>query len=113
MKNTILKTLLASIALLLLASLFVTCGSRDDRDRVRADFGEPDDIITQGQDPFWRETWLYNSRGVAFEFRRTSGCGTVREVYLYQQYAFTPVPDDSLSAKMLPLPQTSSNPLTP
>lgn len=113
MKNTILKTGLALIALLLLASLFVTCGSRDDRDRIRSDFGEPDDIITQGQDPFWRETWIYSSRGVAFEFHRTSGCGTVREVFLYQQYAFVPVPDDSTKAKMLPLPQQSSNPIAP
>ncbi len=91
MKKNVLSVVAASFILLFL----ITCGTRDDRDKIRADFGDPDRIITQGIDPFWRETWFYDSLGVAFEFRRTSGCGSLRDVYLYQQYRYVPSPSDT------------------
>ena len=89
----------------------ITCGSRDDRDKIRADYGEPDRIITQGIDPFWRETWFYDSAGIGFEFRRTSGCGSFRDVFLFQQFSYRPVPSDS--TKTLRMPVKGDNPLAP
>lgn len=107
------NALFLSFALLFVGLLTITCGTRDDRDKIRADFGEPDRIVTQGIDPFWRETWFYDSIGVAFEFRRTSGCGSFRDVYLFQQYAYVPVPSDSTGNRQhLPL-VPSRNPVIP
>ena len=57
----------------LLAIGLMTCGKTDARDDVRNQFGEPTDILTQGADPFWRETWFYCDIGLEFQFRRTSG----------------------------------------
>ncbi|RMD95034.1 MAG: hypothetical protein D6814_13825 [Calditrichaeota bacterium] len=100
-----------AIALAVLSIFMITCGSRDDRDRIRSDFGEPDRIVTQGIDPFWRETWFYDSTGVGFEFRRTSGCGSLRDVFLFQQFSFNPAPKDS--TKSLQMPLQGDNPLGP
>jgi hypothetical protein len=76
----------AVLASLLLGVALLSCSSRDDRNDIRAQYGDPDGIRRTGVDPFWSETWLYNRRGIAFEFRRTAGCGSAREVYLYGSY---------------------------
>ncbi len=104
-----------ALALLLLTLLAVTCGNRDDRDRVRSDFGEPDRIEARGIDPFWREIWFYDQLGLGFEFRRTSGCGSFRDVYLFQQFAYQPVPGDSsgVGKRKLVIPPRTDNPISP
>jgi hypothetical protein len=73
-------------AALLLGVLALSCGTRDDRNDIRAQYGDPDVIRRTPVDPFWSETWIYNQQGVVFEFRRTSGCGSARDVYLYVTY---------------------------
>lgn len=105
-------------AVLCLLSLLLSCGKRDDRNDIRAQRGEPDEIQTLGSDPFWRELWYYNSAGVGYEFRRTGACGSSREVYLYQIFTFAPI-DDSTStalpgAEIIPsLPKPRDFPLSP
>lgn len=113
MRVSLFNTVATLAAATILSLFVVTCGNRDDRDRIRGDFGEPDQVIAQGIDPFWSETWFYNSAGLAFEFHRTSGCGSLRDVFLYRQYGFVPVPPDSSQPKMLPLPLDKNNPITP
>jgi hypothetical protein len=88
-----MKYALAVFAAILLGIIVLSCGSRDERNDIRAQFGEPDAIRRTGVDPFWSETWFYNPSdttgpGLAFEFRRTSGCGSNRDVYLYASYPF-------------------------
>lgn len=74
------------LAILLLGVTLFSCGTRDDRNDIRGQYGEPDSIRRTTVDPFWSEIWIYNQSGVAFEFHRTSGCGTKRDVYLYATY---------------------------
>ena len=64
----------------------LSCGTRDDRNDIRGQYGEPDSIRRTTVDPFWTETWVYAQQSVAFEFRRTAGCGSKRDVYLYATY---------------------------
>jgi hypothetical protein len=112
------KTVLYFLAAFLLVSYTVSCGGRDDRDEIRANNGDPDEITTLGRDQFWRETWFYfgainDSVGVAYEFRRSSGCGVVEDVYLFNRYFVQSTPSDSTSAKII-LPATKRrNPLSP
>ena len=80
------KTLV--FGLLLWSTVLVTCGRVDERDRFENEFGEPDSVSTLGADPFWRETWFYFSATRAYEFRRTSGCGSPGDIYLYRSYPF-------------------------
>ena len=70
--------------------LLLACSNRDDRNGIRGNYGEPDAIQTQGKDIFWRELWFYDAAGAGFEFRRTTGCGSNQEVYLYSTFAFIP-----------------------
>jgi len=81
-----MRTVSKAAAVILLGILILSCGTRDDRNDIRAQFGEPDAIRRTTVDPFWSETWLYTEQGVAFEFQRTSGCGSARDVYLYATY---------------------------
>lgn len=107
-----LSTLLAFAVL----GIFVlSCGTRDDRNDIRGQYGEPDSIRRTTVDPFWTETWVYSQQQVAYEFRRTAGCGSKRDVYLYATYPFignaatqppgTPLPDSlkSFDRPSLPL----------
>lgn len=103
MKSQKLKRLPFYLTILLSALLYMTCGTQDDRDRIRAQMGEPDSIITRGADPFWRETWYYDQAGVAYEFRRTAGCGGSGDVYLNFQYFYAPQPDSLVVPTELPL----------
>ncbi len=96
-----MKYVWAVLASVLLAMALLSCGTRDDRNDIRAQYGDPDGIRRTGVDPFWSETWLYNRRGLAFEFRRTAGCGSARDVYLYVSYL---IPVDTTGAR---LPQTN------
>ena len=81
-----MKYVLIILAVLLTISLLISCGTRDDRNDIRAQYGEPSALRRTGVDPFWSETWFYGRQGLAFEFRRTSGCGSKRDVYLYATY---------------------------
>lgn len=81
-----MRYLLIVLAMVFAVSLLLSCGRRDDRNDIRAQYGEPNAIRRTGVDPFWSETWFYSRAGIAFEFRRTSGCGTPRDVYLYVSY---------------------------
>jgi len=76
----------ALVAVILLGIFLLSCGTRDDRNDIRGQYGEPDSIRRTTVDPFWTETWIYNQQSVAFEFRRTAGCGSKRDVYLYATY---------------------------
>ncbi len=98
-KNQITSILLRIAAPLFLLLFLLSCGKRDDRSDVRAQRGEPDEIQTVGKDPFWYEQWFYNEAGVGYEFRRTSGCGSVQDVYLYIVFPYTP-PDDSTTTSL-------------
>jgi len=101
------------LAVAFLGVVLLSCGTRDDRNEIRAQYGEPESIRRTTVDPFWTETWLYNTQGVAFEFRRTSGCGTKRDVYLNVTYPLganaaahlpkTTAPRDSLENFSRPL----------
>ncbi len=102
-----------TLALLFLALFTITCSSRDDREKIRAEYGEPDRIISRGIDPYWQEIWFYDRFGVGFEFRRTAGCGSFRDVYLFQQFGYQPSPGDSTFTRQLPLPQRGDNPVSP
>ncbi|MDZ7291464.1 MAG: hypothetical protein ONB44_23645 [candidate division KSB1 bacterium] len=81
-----MKYALVIFALILSGHLLISCGTRDDRNDIRAQYGEPDAVQRSGFDPYWSEIWFYRQIGVAFEFRRTSGCGSTRDVYLYFSY---------------------------
>ena len=87
---------IAALACLLLVLL--SCGTRDDRNDIRAQRGDPNEIQTLGSDPFWRELWFYNQAGTGYEFRRTAACGSSREVYLYQIFSFVPIADSTATA---------------
>jgi len=76
----------AILTIWLLGSALLSCGTRDDRNDIRGQYGEPNSIRRTTVDPFWTETWIYNENGLAFEFRRTAGCGSQRDVYLYSTY---------------------------
>jgi hypothetical protein len=90
-----MKYVLIIGAALLTISLLISCGTRDDRNDIRAQYGDPNTIRRTGVDPFWSETWFYSRQGVAFEFHRTSGCGSARDVYLYVSY---PISIDTTAA---------------
>jgi hypothetical protein len=87
-----MKYVLAVLAVIIPSLLLLSCGNRDDRDQIRAQYGEPDFVRQTTVDPYWSETWFYNSIRTAFEFRRTSGCGSNRDVYLNYRYSFAPNP---------------------
>ena len=76
------------IALLLWSSLLITCGSRDDRDYYRGEIGDPDSSWTQGKEFAWKELWYYHSAHLLYEFRKTQGCGSSGDVYLYGTYNY-------------------------
>lgn len=115
------KTVFFFAAALLLTSYLFSCGGRDDRDELRANNGDPDEILTLGRDEFWRETWFYYSSitingepaGLAYEFRKSSGCGVIEDVYLYSQYPVAnPDSAGTLTKTILPPTQTR-NPIAP
>jgi hypothetical protein len=93
----------------------LSCGKRDDRNDVRAQNGEPDEIQTVGSDPFWRETWYYDAIGVGYEFRRTSGCGSIQDIYLNYTFTYPPVDDSTSTAvsRQGPLPVPSRSGYSP
>lgn len=96
----------------------MSCSGRDDRDDLRTRNGDPDDIVTLGQEQFWRETWFYfavinDSVGVAYEFRKSSGCGVIEDVYLFDQYFVGTSPSDSTASKFILPKTTRRNPLAP
>jgi hypothetical protein len=103
------------LASLLLGMLLLSCGTRDDRGDIRGQYGEPDTIRRTTVDPFWSETWIYNQQGVAFEFHRTSGCGSQRDVYLYATYPVSgKTTEDSSQGSATPDSfRTSTQPLMP
>lgn len=87
MLTKIKKFVLVALASLLMASMLVTCGSRDDRDDVRAELGEPDIREQLGRDQFWREIWVYcGDPGLGIEFRRSAGCGPVQDIFIFRQF---------------------------
>lgn len=90
-----MKYVFIILAALLAFSLLISCGTRDDRDDIRAQYGDPNFVRRTGADPFWSETWFYSRQGVAFEFRRSSGCGSARDVYLNFSYQ---IPIDTTAA---------------
>jgi len=107
-----------AVASLCLLLFLLSCGNRDDRDDIRNQRGEPDEIQTLGSDPFWRELWFYNRDGIGYEFRRTASCGSNREVYLFQSFNFVPLPDSTSASRpqglKLPLaPESPTLPLSP
>lgn len=73
---------------LLLAAVAIGCGgSKDDRDEVRARYGEPDDTILNEGPVTDTEVWYYSdfdSSGVAwcFQFQRNrNSCGSSDNFY--------------------------------
>ncbi|MDZ7344122.1 MAG: hypothetical protein ONA90_06370 [candidate division KSB1 bacterium] len=94
----------------LLGLVVFSCGSRDDRSEIRGRYGDPNTIQRTGVDPFWSETWFYNSLGLAFEFRRNAACGSFEDVYLFATYDFIPPPSDTTGAK---LPALDKNTVAP
>jgi hypothetical protein len=112
------RAFLSLLGAFMLVSYIVSCSGRDDRDEIRARNGDPDEIRTLGRDQFWRETWFYfavinDSVGVAYEFRRSAGCGVVEDVYLFNRYFVGTSPSDSTASKIM-LPKTSRrNPFAP
>lgn len=83
-------------------SLMLSCGKRDDRDDIRAQYGEPDEVQVRGRDIAYSEVWFYYSFGQGFEFRRTAGCGSYQDTYLYAPFYFTPVSDTGAVALQTP-----------
>jgi len=104
----IVSLLARTAAVMFLFFFLLSCGKRDDRDEIRAQNGEPDEIQTIGKDPFWRELWYYNDQGFGYEFRRTSGCGTIQDTYVYYTFNFTPIPDSTSAPVSRPSPSTPS-----
>lgn len=89
------------LALFIFSIFIVTCSKQDDREKVRAEFGEPDRIDSQGKEQFWRELWFYDNAGTGFEFRQTAGCGSFNTVYLNQQFFFNPDTSDSSGSRLI------------
>jgi hypothetical protein len=117
-KNLTTALFLRIAALLCLLLFLLSCGKRDDRNDVRGQRGEPDEIQTIGSDPFWRELWFYNDAGIGYDFRRTSGCGSLQDVYLYATFVFPPVVDSTSTVIPRPLQpsdtyRSGSSPLSP
>lgn len=84
-------------AAVLILVLFA-CSNRDDRNEIRSRYGEPDLKQAQGKEIYSRELWYYNTEGVGYEFRRTAGCGSHYDTYLYASFYFQP---DSSGAQSL------------
>jgi len=110
-----MRSLSIIFAVLFLGVFLFSCGTRDDRNDIRAQYGEPDSIRRTTVDPFWSETWIYSQQGVAYEFRRTAGCGSARDVYLYVTYpVIGGLSNDSAQSKTKPDSLASFNqPLLP
>lgn len=104
------KFILVALASLLMASLLVTCSSRDDRDEVRAELGEPDIREQLGRDQFWREIWIYCSINRGIEFRRSASCGPVQDVFIFRQF---PVICDSTTDSSAVFTPKSLDPFSP
>lgn len=83
-------------------SLMLSCSKRDDRNDVRSQYGEPEEIQILGRDIAYREVWYYYRFGQGFEFRRTAGCGSYQDTYLYAPFYFTPVSDTGAVALQVP-----------
>lgn len=81
---------LAFFCTAVLIMLMFACSNRDDRNDIRARYGEPDFKQSLGKEIFWRELWYYNASGVGYEFRRNAGCGSYHDTYLYGSFYFTP-----------------------
>lgn len=105
-----MKYIWITCAAALLGLFILSCGSRDDRDDIRARYGDPDAIQRSGAGPYWSETWLYNSLGTAFEFRRNAGCGSLEDVYLNATYGFIPLPSDTTGANLPALDKNAAAP---
>lgn len=78
----------SGLLVLLLSSVAVGCGgSKDDRDEVRARYGEPDDLISNEGPVTDTEVWYYSdfdSSGVAWciQFQRSrNSCGSSGTFY--------------------------------
>ena len=75
-------------ATVLLLTGLIACGdSVDDREWIRHQRGEPDDMLEGGGGPYWYEVWYYEEDGRYYEFRRSAPkCGGGRDYYLYRTY---------------------------
>jgi hypothetical protein len=51
-----MKYVLTISAIVLAWGSLISCGTRDDRNDIRAQYGEPQAIRRTGVDPFWSET---------------------------------------------------------
>lgn len=90
MENLVRKFPVCCGAAAVMIILMLSCSKRDDRNDIRARYGEPDVKQAMGKEIFWSERWFYNASGVGYEFRRNAGCGSYHDVYLYGSFYFTP-----------------------
>jgi hypothetical protein len=76
----------------LLAVLLFGCGSDvDDREQIRAAYGEPDEMLQGGGGPYWFEVWYYDEKGLGYEFRRSAPkCGGGYYFYLSGTFRYDP-----------------------
>lgn len=105
-----LKKIQYVLAAVTLACLSVTCGSQDDRDKLQNDLGDPTFKEQLGREQYWREYWYYDDLNTpwVYEFRKSSGCGSLQQVYLYSQGpSFRQMIGDTTSAKVV-LPRSST-----
>ncbi len=75
------------------AVLLFGCGSSvDDREQIRAAYGEPDEMLQGGGGPYWFEVWYYDEEGFGYEFRRSAPkCGGGTDFYLSGTFRYDPV----------------------
>ncbi|MCK5329710.1 MAG: hypothetical protein KAR36_14005 [Candidatus Latescibacteria bacterium] len=87
--NIRLRTFLCGFLLAVL--LFGCGGSVDDREQIRAAYGEPDEMLQGGGGPYWFEVWYYNEKGFGTEFRRSAPkCGGGYDFYLSRTFDYDP-----------------------
>ena len=77
---------------LLWAVLLFGCGSDvDDREHIRAAYGEPDEMLQGGGGPYGFEVWYYDEEGFGTEFRRSAPkCGGGYDYYLSGTFRYDP-----------------------
>ena len=78
------------IFILVIMLPFSCTDSKDMREKVRDNMGEPDQVYQSGSGPYKYEQWVYDSLDVGYVFRQTApACGSSKKGW-YVDYTFLP-----------------------